>query len=203
MGVSLARLRPGGRALSFGRSGAGLPLGGGPGAFAGGGCVGPASGWCCDLAGRACLGPVGRRRALLRDVFVAPLEPFDATRGVDQLLLAGEERVALGADLETHVVLRRTGGDGLAARAGDVDDLVHGVDPALHVTTPYPVLERRIINGSGRRRQGVFRRRPGPRAAPMGRTWRAGGSRAYPMLLMEDRNSSLFLVFCILSIRSG
>src|SRR5437867_538892 len=146
MGVSLARLRPGGRALSFGRSGAGLPLGGGPAGLAGGWRVGPAGGRCRDLAGRACLGPVGRRRALLRDVFVAPLEPFDATGGVDQLLLAGEERVALGADLETHVVLRRAGDETLPAGAGDRDNLVDGMDPALHVTTPWgPKSDRRRV----------------------------------------------------------
>ena len=51
-------------------------------------------------------------------LLVLELEALDATRGVDHLLLAGEEGVAVGADFEDDVAL--VGGAGLevvAARA--------------------------------------------------------------------------------------
>ena len=52
-------------------------------------------------------------------------EAFDAAGGVDQLLLAGEERVAGSADFDDDVALvRGTGLKGIAAGALDVDGVV-------------------------------------------------------------------------------
>src|SRR6185503_10176304 len=59
--------------------------------------------------------------------------PLHAAGGVDELLLAREERVATGADLEPQLLaLGGPGGPGSAARAVDVDDLVLGMDSWLH-----------------------------------------------------------------------
>src|SRR5690606_34215656 len=72
----------------------------------------------------------GRRE---RGLAVTLLETLDATTAVDQLLLAGEERVALVAELDVHVA--RLGAPGLervAARAGQPGDFVCGVDFGLH-----------------------------------------------------------------------
>src|SRR5712691_8135542 len=53
--------------------------------------------------------------------------------GVDELLLPGEEGIAVGADLETQLLaLRRPRGPSRPAGAMDVDDLVLGMDSWLH-----------------------------------------------------------------------
>src|SRR5712691_456893 len=53
--------------------------------------------------------------------------------GVDELLLPGEEGMAIGADLETQLLaLRRPRGPSRPAGAMDVDDLVLGMDSWLH-----------------------------------------------------------------------
>ena len=54
------------------------------------------------------------------------LEALDASGGVDQLLLAGEERMAGGADLQAHLVLGGVGLEGVAARAVTVTMLSGG-----------------------------------------------------------------------------
>ncbi len=62
------------------------------------------------------------------------LETFDATRSVYELLLTGEERVAIGADFDAqHVPLN--GGAGLeriAAGTVDRDGVIVGVNSRLH-----------------------------------------------------------------------
>ena len=64
---------------------------------------------------------------------VAALEALDAATGVDQLLLAGEEGVALVAELDVELAaLGRAGGERVAARADDGDVVVVGVDVGLH-----------------------------------------------------------------------
>ena len=70
----------------------------------------------------------GLLRSRLRfGVFAA--EAFDASRGVYQLLLAGEERVASGADFDVDVALVRGAGDeAVAARAEDANLVVIRVD---------------------------------------------------------------------------
>src|SRR5262245_16293841 len=45
------------------------------------------------------------------------LESFNATRGVDQLLFAGEKRMAVRTDFDMDLFLRRTGRPGGAASA--------------------------------------------------------------------------------------
>ena len=56
------------------------------------------------------------------------VEPINTSTGVNQLLLAGIERVALGADLNTNVLLGRTSGKDIAARAADGGLFVLGMD---------------------------------------------------------------------------
>src|ERR1039457_3428048 len=63
-------------------------------------------------------------------------EAIDASGGVHQLLAAGAERVARGADFHTHVAL--VGGarlEGVGAGAGDINLVVSGVNSSLHVVT--------------------------------------------------------------------
>src|SRR5882757_3008179 len=73
-----------------------------------------------------------------RRAVVAALEALDASGRVDQLLLAGEERMAGAADLQANLVLGRMRLEGVAARAGDghhielgMDVFLHGRDPSL------------------------------------------------------------------------
>src|SRR5690606_23602056 len=73
------------------------------------------------------------RPLLLLALAVAALEPVDAAAGVHQLLLAGVEGVALAAQLDAQVALRRRAGDErVAARAHDAGLGVLGVDSSLH-----------------------------------------------------------------------
>src|SRR5579885_1994912 len=81
--------------------------------------------------GRSLLGGPG----LLR---VALLEAIDATGGVDELLLAGEERMALRADLDAELLLGRARRPGFTASAVDLNLLILRMDFCFHdgVTTP-------------------------------------------------------------------
>src|SRR3954464_5765651 len=63
---------------------------------------------------------------------VPALELLDAAARVHQLLLAGVEGVALAAQLDTEVGLRRPGGERVATRALDRRLDVLGVDVSLH-----------------------------------------------------------------------
>src|ERR1051325_4927094 len=49
-----------------------------------------------------------------------PLEALDAAAGVEELLLARVERVAVGADLDVELGLRRAGRERVPARTGHV-----------------------------------------------------------------------------------
>ena len=60
------------------------------------------------------------------------VELVNAAAGVNQLLLAGVEGVALGADFHGDVLLGRTGLDDSAASALDGGLLVIGMDSFLH-----------------------------------------------------------------------
>src|SRR3954466_14714499 len=95
-----------------------------------------------NRAGRALLGADGcllvllglcRRLAALRGLHAETLgEALDAAFGVDQLLPAGEKRMAVVADFEVQL---RLGGPGLprrAARATRLDLVVLRVNPFLH-----------------------------------------------------------------------
>ena len=63
---------------------------------------------------------------------VLPVELIDTTAGIDQLLLAGVERVALGADLNRDVGLGGAGLNDGAASALDGGLLVFRMDSFLH-----------------------------------------------------------------------
>src|SRR5712691_1596814 len=65
-------------------------------------------------------GGLGLLRRRLGDVSVLLLEPIDAALGVDQLLLPGEERLAVGADVQVQVASRRAGLPGRPAGAMDL-----------------------------------------------------------------------------------
>src|SRR6266550_6448585 len=77
-----------------------------------------------------------RRRALLRLLRVLLLEAIDAAGRVDQLLLAGEERMALRADLDAQLFLGGVGGPGLAAGAMHLDLVILGMDLCFHEFEP-------------------------------------------------------------------
>ena len=69
---------------------------------------------------------------------VALVEAIDSSRGVDQLLLAGKERVASRTNFNVQVTfLGRASLEGLAARAGDGDINVFWVDSWFHLITLY------------------------------------------------------------------
>jgi hypothetical protein len=60
------------------------------------------------------------------------VEPINTSTGVNQLLLAGIERVALGADLNTDVLLGGTSRKDIATSTTDRSLFVIGMDTFLH-----------------------------------------------------------------------
>jgi len=74
-------------------------------------------------------------------------EAFDAASGVDEFLLAGKERVAIGADFDVqHVALDgRTGGEIVAAGAVHRDGVIVGVDTGFHKDS---ILSRPVCTAS-------------------------------------------------------
>ena len=60
------------------------------------------------------------------------VEPINTSTGVNQLLLAGIERVALGADFNTNVLLGGTGRKDVATGTADRGLFVLGMDTFLH-----------------------------------------------------------------------
>src|SRR6266704_7126418 len=74
-----------------------------------------------------------------RGVLAEPLlEPRDAATGVQDLLLARVERVAVRADLDVDRAVGRGAprGERVPAATGHRRDVVLGVNVSLHVTTP-------------------------------------------------------------------
>src|SRR5207253_5224834 len=65
------------------------------------------------------------------------LEALDPATRVHQLLLAGVERVASGADLDVDLGFRRAGLEGAPAGADDVREDVLGMDLRLHLDPRY------------------------------------------------------------------
>ena len=61
------------------------------------------------------------------------VETINTSTGVDQLLLAGVERVALGADLNTDLLLSGAGCEHVATGATDRSLFVVGMDAFSHV----------------------------------------------------------------------
>src|SRR3954469_18897203 len=76
----------------------------------------------------------GAARGLLEAVGPAELlaEPLHAAGGVDELLLAGEERVAIAANVDRQLLLRAAGLKRVAACAVNGADLVLGVNLLFH-----------------------------------------------------------------------
>ena len=64
---------------------------------------------------------------------VALLEAIDTAAGVNELLLAGVVRVALGADFNAQLLLGGTGDESVAANAGHGNLLILRMDAFLHV----------------------------------------------------------------------
>ena len=60
------------------------------------------------------------------------VETINTSTGVNQLLLAGIERVALGADFNSDVLLGGTGRKDVATSATDHGLFVSGMDAFLH-----------------------------------------------------------------------
>ena len=73
-------------------------------------------------------------RDFRRGVGVFLREAFDAAGGVNQLLLAGEEWVAIGADFDVELFTLdgRTGGEIVAAGAMHSDGVIVGVNTGFH-----------------------------------------------------------------------
>src|ERR1044072_1721484 len=69
---------------------------------------------------------------------IALVEAVDASRGIDQLLLAGKERVASGTNFDVQgTFLCRARLERLAARAGDGNINVFWVNSWFHLITLY------------------------------------------------------------------
>ena len=84
--------------------------------------------WCSGAAGLL-LGRGGWLRFGCFGFGVLAAEALDAARGVDQLLLAGEKRVAVGADFGVDVAfVGGAGGEVVAAGADDANLVVIGVN---------------------------------------------------------------------------
>src|ERR1700692_3264007 len=67
------------------------------------------------------------------DLLILLLETVDAAFGVDQLLFAGEKRVATGADFYADVALmRRAGAELMSAGAGHIHFFVGRGDTRFH-----------------------------------------------------------------------
>ena len=60
------------------------------------------------------------------------VEPINTSTGVNQLLLAGIERVALGADFNSDVLLSGTGRKDVATGTANGSLFVIGMDTFLH-----------------------------------------------------------------------
>ncbi len=114
---------------------------------------------------------------------VLAVEALDAAGDVQQPLLAGEEGVAGGADLQAHLLLRGPGGPGGAAGAVDVDDGVIGMNSSLH-DTPWPAVtygHKPLFYRNRGHPGGVRGRKP---AGAAGQPW--GSTGLHPSLLQRE-----------------
>ena len=74
------------------------------------------------------------------------VETINTSTGVDQLLLAGVERVALRADLNTDLLLGGTGCENVAASAANRSLFVVGMDAFSHVVHLFLVSSKGIVS---------------------------------------------------------
>ena len=101
-----------------------------------------------DSAG-LCLG-VGSRGAFTFESGILLLEPLHAAARVNQLLLAGEERMALGTDFHVQDVALVSGArlESAATSADDSDLVIRGVNLVLHKTPYLPLVQTSILAAS-------------------------------------------------------
>ena len=76
------------------------------------------------------------QRLLVEQIAVALLELVHAAAAVYQLLLAGKERMALGANFHLQLLLGRTGLKRLTAYATDGCLAILGMDFLFHANSP-------------------------------------------------------------------
>jgi hypothetical protein len=82
---------------------------------------------CVDCVAARALGGFAQRAEFLIELFHAP-------GGVNNLLLAGVEGMAVGTNFHMQRLFHGGfGGEGVAARAGHLDFFVIGMDSVLHV----------------------------------------------------------------------
>ena len=79
------------------------------------------------------------------------VEALDSSTGVNELLLARVERVALIAELDANLGDGSAGHEGVAARATDRALHVLGMDSRFHAGTPYDLV---LVTDQGIRRLG-------------------------------------------------
>ena len=95
------------------------------------------------------MSPSGVKRTnLFASLGETALEALDAATGIDQLLLAGVERVALAANFDVDLRLGVTGVDHVAAGAGNravhvvrMDALLHGSFTSFSIMIPGAILD--------------------------------------------------------------
>src|SRR5688572_32786217 len=107
---------------------------------------------------------LGRRganspRSILASVLLAEL--VHATAGIDDLLLARVERMAVGTDFDLQVMTQRgAGNEGVTAAADHVDRFVLGMDAVFHGTVsvggPGGKKGRSVDADSGPRKKRTF-----------------------------------------------
>lgn len=83
-----------------------------------------------------CFGAFEKQKLLLCACKTA-LELIQTSAGIDKLLLAGKERMALGADFNGHIAFGRTSLNLSAASTSDRAFFVFGMESFLHVCTPH------------------------------------------------------------------
>ena len=72
------------------------------------------------------------QRLLVEQIAVALLELVNTSTGINQLLLTGEERMALGADIDAELRLRGARLERVATAAGDRSLVVLRMDTLFH-----------------------------------------------------------------------
>ena len=78
------------------------------------------------------------------------VETLNTSTGINQLLLAREERVALGADFNGDILLRGKNLHNIAAVAGDGGLFAYGMDAFLHDFHLFQIVIGRYCNIAAR-----------------------------------------------------